>query len=324
MIFTWQAAQWQQLWQSKSANRLPHALLFDGIQGTGKKIFADTFTRALLCKQVSAEGVYCNACHDCRLIAGRTHPNVLWIEPEKAGQVIKVDQVRDVTEFVNQSSFQGEYRIVIIHPANNMNMNAANALLKTLEEPSNGAIIILISHQNTLPATIFSRCQRILFPRPNKAAALQWLNTQLSDPAIKSEWLLQLANGAPLAALQLVHTETLSVRRNLFDTLYLLSKKQSDPTAFAAQKEECELVVLLDFVLSWMMDLLKLQLENNPETMVNQDYEKQLTELAQRTDIKHNIKYMEYVQQLRAQICSGLNLNKHLMMENILIRWMEC
>ena len=96
----------------------------------------------------SDNNYYCGTCHACRLIAGRAHPNVLWVEPEKEGQTIKVDQIREVSEFVNQSSLQGVHRIVLINPANAMNMHAANALLKTLEEPSSGAIIF-ICHRST-------------------------------------------------------------------------------------------------------------------------------------------------------------------------------
>ncbi len=86
----------------------------------------------------------CHHCHTCRLVTGKSHPNVLWIEPEKDGHTIKIDQIRAVGEFVYQTSLQGEYRIVIINPASQMNANAANALLKMLEEPPSGAIIILI------------------------------------------------------------------------------------------------------------------------------------------------------------------------------------
>ena len=167
MIFPWQVNQWQQLLQAKSQQRLAHAMLFTGLPGIGKAIFAQHFSSALLCQKLNPDGNPCDRCHSCRLIAGRAHPNMLWLEPEKPGQAIKIDQVRDVSEFISQTSLQGDYRIVIINPADDMNTNAANALLKTLEEPSSGAHLILISNQNErLPATILSRCQRVVFQRP--------------------------------------------------------------------------------------------------------------------------------------------------------------
>src|SRR5690348_7730311 len=99
MIFPWQTQQWNKLWHAKESNRLPHALLFVGIPGTGKMQFADNFARALLCQESITEGA-CYRCHACRLITGKSHPNVLWVEPEKDGHAIKVDQIRAVNEFI--------------------------------------------------------------------------------------------------------------------------------------------------------------------------------------------------------------------------------
>lgn len=331
MIFPWQTQQWQQLWRSQREQRLPHALLFAGAAGTGKAIFADSFARALLCQQVASRSdeeremaSYCNICHACRLIAGRVHPSVLFVEPEKEGQAIKVDQIRAVSDFINQSSLQGEYRIVVIHPAHDMNANAANALLKTLEEPSSGSIIILISSQFAhLPATILSRCQRILFPRPHTEKALDWLQSQLTDKTLDPKLLLQLAHGAPLAALRLVEDNMLALRENLFQILYLLSQKQADPIQAAAEWHAHASLQLLDFILSWVMDLLRLQLSVVTD-VINKDYAKQLTELKNQTHLRHNTKWMEYLQQLRGQLSNGVNLNKQLMLESVFIRWVEC
>ncbi len=201
MYYPWQTSQWQQLMAAKQAGRLPHALLLSGIAGTGKAVFANSFIRNMLCTQSSPAG-YCGQCHSCRLITGNVHPNIYCLAPEKAGAAIKVDQIRGASEFVAQSSFNGEFRFVVIDPAEDMHINAANALLKTLEEPANGAMLILISGESQrMPATILSRCQRIVFPQPEQQAALTWMKAQtdISQP----ELLLRLANGAPLAALKL-------------------------------------------------------------------------------------------------------------------------
>ena len=324
MIFPWQQEQQQQLWHAKQQARLPHALLFTGIAGTGKAQFADGFTRTLLCQQVTPQGDYCNQCHACRLIQGRAHPNVLWIEPEKEGQAIKVDRIRDVSEFISQSSLQGEYRVVIIHPAHAMNINAANALLKTLEEPASGALIILISAQSgQLPATILSRSQRVLFPVPKKEQALHWLKSQLTDNTLDPELLLNLAQGAPLAALKLVHDEIVPIRQELFQIFYRLSKNQCDPLKAAATLQAINPLWLIDFSLSWSMDLLRLQLGESVDRIMNKDYGTQLTELKQQTQLNNNTDFMNYLQQLRKQLCVGINLNKQLVVEGLLLRWLE-
>lgn len=143
MKYPWQDKQWQQLWQAKQTERLPHGLLLSGLAGTGKLHFALHFTQALLCSQVSAEGDPCNTCHACRLVMTDVHPNVFRVSPEEEGHAIKVDQIRALAEFIQQSSLQGGFRVAIINPAHSMNISAANALLKTLEEPAEGAILIL-------------------------------------------------------------------------------------------------------------------------------------------------------------------------------------
>lgn len=321
MIFPWQAEQWQHVLKAKKDNRLPHALLLMGMPGMGKAIFAHHFSRLLLCQQQAEDGC---ACHSCRLIAGRAHPNVLWIEPEKAGQAIKVDQVREISDFVNHSSFHEGDRIVLIHPADAMNMSAANALLKTLEEPSSGALLVLIAdHASRLPATILSRCQRILFPTPKKADALHWLASQITDDAIQPEQLYHLAHGAPLAALKLIEADVLTVRQDLYRALYALSEKKSDPLTEALQGKEAELLPWVDCLLSWLKDLAWLQLTNDQSSLMNHDYARELSELKQKTVLKKNMTLMECAQQIRGQLSLGINLNKQLVMESLLIKWAE-
>lgn len=335
MIFSWQIKQWKQMWSAKQENRLAHALLVTGIAGTGKAQFVESFVRAYCCKQnktIDSDVVPTDecSCHACRLITGRAHPNVLWIEPEKIGSAIKVDQIRNISDFINQTSLQDEYRIVIINPADEMNINAANALLKTLEEPSPGSILILISnHAAQLPATILSRCQRIIFPRPDTELALTWLNKQLSSHHKKleinldTELLLRLANGAPLAAMQLVKMEILSARTYLFQTLYLLSQKQADPIQVAAKIQDLEIIPFLDFMLTWIMDLLRLHLGCAKDEILNQDFATQLIAIQHQCFLHSINKYMDYLQHVRGQIQMGINLNKQLMIENVLIRWRD-
>ena len=269
-IYPWQQPLWQQLSHTRAAQRLPHALLFAGIAGTGKYHFAECVARALMCQSPQIDGRFCQTCHACRLVAGRAHPDVIWVEPEKENSAIKVDQIRAVTEFAQQTASQGVMRIALIHPADSMNANAANALLKTLEEPPSGALFILISSQpSRLPATILSRCQQMTFPRPQTKEALAWLEAQ-NIVSTLAQSVLTLANGAPLAALRLVNDEMLTVRKTLFETLYALSKKQSDPLKSAFGLQAHDALPLLDCMLSWVTDMKRLQVGG--ESGVNQDY----------------------------------------------------
>jgi len=333
MIFSWQMQIWQKLWQARRAERLPHALLFSGIPGIGKTSLAEHFSRALLCQQPTDKiEIACQTCHACRLISGGVHPNCLWITPEKEGQAIKIDQIREASDFIAQTSLQGEYRILIIHPADQLNMNAANALLKTLEEPPQAAIIILINNQSgRLPATILSRCQRFNFARPAKQQALVWLKEEMARDKKElaadqdhAELLLRIANGAPLTALKWLREEVLPIREQFFQLLYQLGQGQADPLTLAAQFQSVEPLSLIDFMLSWMVDLLLIQLHGQLVEIKNQDFKQQLAAMQQQTQLKHNTNLLVYLQQLRSQLCAGINFNKQLMLESILIRWMEC
>jgi len=320
MIYPWQKEQWQWFRNMQKTQRLPHALLLIGISGIGKLKFAEQMAQALLCTQNQSTDTQDCHCHSCCLLQGRAHPNVLWVEPEKKGQVIKVDQIREVIDFVNHSALHAGYRIVIIHTADDMNISAANALLKTLEEPSAETLFILISTQATqLPATIRSRCQRLIFNQPNPNEVLPWLQQAMGEVDIAPELLLKITNGAPLAALNSLNENHLQERKILFDVLVQLQKKENNPLSAAVTIQEMELLQTIDFMLSWLIDLLKLHVGNKKIT--NQDYAVQLAELKQNTKLKAPLKLLDILQTTRVQLCRGFNLNKQLVLENIFIQW---
>jgi DNA polymerase-3 subunit delta' len=262
----------------------------------------------------------CQQCHACRLIAGRTHPNFMLVEPEKAGQAIKVDQIREVTDFIQQSALNGDFRIVLITPANNMNDHAANALLKTLEEPTPGALILLLSEQHLqLPATIVSRCQLIKFNYPARDIALLWLREQLSDRNIDADLLLTIAHGAPLNAVKLAKGDALEMRKTVLQLLCDLSDLKANPISAATALQDVELLTLLDYLLDWSMDLLRVQLDG--EAIVNRDFQSNLSILQKRISVKQGVAFLDYLQKLRQQLVEGINRNKQLVIEAILVRW---
>lgn len=330
MILPWHNQQWQQIMHARQLNRLPHALLLKGVAGVGKAHFADCLIRVLLCQQAfettaaqlqrieACQGE--SLCHACRLVQGRVHPNVLWIEPEKG--VIKIDQIRSASEFASQSALQGDLHFIIIHPASAMNVNAANALLKTLEEPASGAMLILLCDQDKhLPATILSRCQHIHFTLPARNVAEAWLKQELGNEQADLRLLLNLANGAPLTVLQLLADDRLHFRKQLFSILQSLTAETIDPVNAAKTLLDMELLPFIDFSLSWLLDLIRLNVEANE--MINTDYKQPLEAASQKMPLALNIELMTTLQQIRQQILSGINFNKQLMMETILIQWSQ-
>lgn len=316
MIFSWQMDQWQSLWRCHQQQRLPHAFLFTGISGIGKKHFAETFAAALLCRAPDNKGNVCGKCHACYLTNAKTHPDLIIVEPEKEAQFIKIDQIRQVIQLANETPQQGGYKIIIISPATTMNSAAANALLKTLEEPAARTLLILITDQSgRLPATIISRCQKIFFQKPSRAEALQWLvSNNISSP----ELLLNLTEDAPFAAKEFLENNTFNIRQDFYQGLVALAKKQADPLQLAGKWHEQDMQLLLNLWLSWLQDGLRVRLVTAAPIM-NTDYQDFFSTLTLTP--KKILQFLDKIQEGYAKIISSFNLNKQLVLEELLIEW---
>lgn len=201
--FPWQRAQWAHLQQAGADARLPHALLLAAPGGTGLRAFAEHWSRARLCHADGADGP-CGQCTACEQVAAGTHPDFVRVVPEEAGKAIGVDAVRAMIERLGLTA-GGRGKIALIDPADALTLQAANSLLKTLEEPPAGSVILLLSSRpSRLPATVRSRCRRIAFGLPARDSAAAWLREQGVDAP--ETWLARAA-GAPLAALDLARAE---------------------------------------------------------------------------------------------------------------------
>ena len=227
-LLPWQAQAVEQLRLAWRTARLPHALLVQGAEGVGKRGFATWLARAVLCDAPqeraqsrtlraaaglpesladelpgdSAKGDLegCGHCAGCRLIHAGSHPDLWWVAPEEGKQQISVEQVRAATERLAKTSYRQGYKVAVIEPAHQMTGAAANGLLKTLEEPSPGSLLILLtSRASSLLPTVRSRCQKIMIPRPPDSQALVWLAEQTGQTLDAA--LLEFAGGGPLRAL---------------------------------------------------------------------------------------------------------------------------
>lgn len=195
----WQGEAWSRLNQQLEQERFPHALLLAGSPGIGKMRLALALARLLLCHRPSA-GHNCGECSACELSRNGAHGDFRWLQPEGDSRVIKIDQVRRAVDFANWTAGFGRRKVLVIAPADSMNSNAANALLKSLEEPAPNTHLVLVCQRlHGVPATIRSRCQLLRLPLPSGEASLQWLDS-LTGERQDSASLLRLSQGRPLAA----------------------------------------------------------------------------------------------------------------------------
>jgi DNA polymerase III subunit delta' len=234
---SWIEPAWRVLADALAQERLHHALLLGGPRGYGKRALADAFAAAALCTDRSAEGRACARCRACLLVAAGTHPDLARVtfalrDDGRARSEITVDQLRALGERLALASQFGGLKIAIVDPADAMNPSAANALLKTLEEPAPGTVIVLVADDpSRLPPTIRSRCQRIVIPRATRAEAREWLRAQgigddvaeqaldasLDNPGQAAEWATDGGLGvraecmADLAALSASRTRAAAV-----------------------------------------------------------------------------------------------------------------
>lgn len=307
-------------------NRVPHALLISGIPGMGKSVFAQQLALRLLCESPGNAGEPCGQCTGCTLYQAGTHPDYFHVTfevDEKTGKVstvIKVDQIRALSEGLALSRHGAAHKVAILEPANALNINAANSLLKTLEEPADNTVLILVSAQpGRLPATIRSRCQQLRFDVPDTAAALEWLRNQYDGPQL--EVFLRLAGGAPLRALQLTRENALEERRARLDALVGLREGRTDAIAVAQSWAKDEDLRGLHWLRGWLMDLLKIRLAGTDSGIQSVDLADSLTSLAQRLDSKVLFGQLDKLNRLLR--LENTSLNRQLMMEDVLLMWAE-
>jgi DNA polymerase-3 subunit delta' len=317
--FPWQQSQWQRLQAARQQGRLPHALLLTGPQGLGKAEFARLFAQSLLCDAPLQEGVPCGHCRYCQLFQAGSHPDIQYVTPPEGKKVISVDQIREIGRFVTLKSQYAGHKVVIIEPAEAMNINASNSLLKTLEEPSAETLLLLVTHQPAqLPATIRSRCQEVRFGI-DADAGRAWLAQQLPAGA-DLELLLALADAAPLKALQLAEEGLPEQRGALLEGVEQLSAGSLDPVALAAQCIKQGPEWSLDCLYSWTADMIRMKSAGaQPPHSANPDLQDRLHKLADQVSLTGLFLLQDRVRE--AQRALERNLNPTLALESLLIRW---
>lgn len=256
MLYSWQIESWQSLtanWQ-----HLPHAILLIGKQNIGKTAFARYFAQALLCENSTTQHQPCHHCTSCHLFEQQSHPDFYQLTPEiPDGETvgrkllqIKIDAVREMIEHIHLSAVRGGWRVVLIYPAESMNIQAANSLLKILEEPPANVIFLLVSHErDRLLPTIKSRCRTITLPEPTQTQSLQYLQENHIDHA---EALLAFHSGAPLFEHE---PEQDAMREELLQLLANPRLLAILDYAAAFDKQKWTLAIFLNWLQKWLIDI---------------------------------------------------------------------
>lgn len=319
--YPWQQTVWDRLRAQHQQQRLPHALLLIEPGGCGHSRLALALAQYLLCKQPQATA--CGQCKTCLLLAQDNHPDFVRIEPESAGKAIRVDQIRKLVDFAAASAQQGGYRVVLLEPAERMNVNAANALLKVLEEPGEDSLFLLLSERpgRVLP-TVRSRCQQLRLVPPAEAEALSWLREALPAEA-DARLLLRLAGGAPLAALELQAHEGQAVRAQRLDALAQVIRRQQSVSEVAEHWGREELLPLLEWLQRLVADLLRLRLGACETAQRNPDAQELLERLQPLSNPQKLFEFRDKMQDYRENIMRGTNPNQQLLWEDLLIAWRD-
>lgn len=318
-VYPWQTALWQQL---AGRTQHAHAYLLHGPAGIGKRALAERLMALLLCKS-PVDLQPCGQCKSCHLLAAGSHPDNYVLEPEEADKPIKVDQVRALVHFVVQTAQLGGRKVVLLEPTEAMNLNAANALLKSLEEPSGDTVLLLISHQpSRLLPTIKSRCVQQACPLPSEAMSLQWLSETL--PACSKQEireLLYLAAGSPLAAARLQEQGVREQRALVVDGVKKLHKQQASASQLAEGWKDVPLTLLFDWFCDWAHLTLRYQLTQDEQGLGPADMAKVVQYLAQKASQAKVMAIQEWLLQQRQKVLGKANLNRVLLLEALLVQW---
>lgn len=319
-VYPWQQAQAEQITQWLVQQRLPHALLLDGGAGLGKAEFAEQLAQHVLCESINsgASQQPCGRCQSCRLWAAGNHPDwykvALEVNPKdgKQAQSIKVDQIRQLSDALILTSQQGQYKVAMILDAHRMNINAANSLLKTLEEPTDKTLILLVTDEPAqLLPTIRSRCQRLFFSAPSPAQASDWLSQQGVPPEQVTP-LLALSSGAPLLALSANEQGWIEQRATVLNVLIHIANGERSPIDAASSIVSCDLTAALSWMMAWAVDVKKLQHVSDALAISNQDYHGVLSTLSSRANTTRLDTWYEQLLQCTRQVNGSLNAQQWL------------
>jgi len=305
-IYPWQLDVWRQLQQLRPA--MPHAILLHGPAGIGKSVFAECFAQSLLCENRQPDGNPCGQCASCGWFAQYSHMDYRRVRPEamdrkeaeedagseadegsaesqggksskEPSKEIRISQIRALTGFVNVSTHRNGLRVIVLYPAEMLNAESSNSLLKMLEEPPPGTVFLLVtSNPDSLLPTILSRCRKIALPMPSREESLAWLQEQgIKDADV---WLAE-QGGAPITALEQARAGN---REEMDEFLRQLASPSADGLFKTAERlQKVPAAKLIAWLQRWLYDIFSVRFTGTIRYYPR--YQKELVALSTKADI---------------------------------------
>lgn len=310
------------------SGRLAHAYLFFGPEGVGKRLTALTLAKAMNCQSPPAEGESCERCASCKKINSSNHADVIVVEPQ--GEVIKIDQIRELQRRLHYRPLEGGKRACILESADGLNDAAANALLKTLEEPPDEThLFLLTSRPHQLLPTILSRCQRVKFSPLSIGNIVQILQRAHSWPEERAYFLASLAGGSAGKALVLGNRVDFNKRLDWLRTFSNVSGKTTEEILAVCErvaKEEEEMNDLLELWKLWVRDLVVCKAQGEgPEgaglKLINHDLLPEVVEEAKKYSFDRLDFLFTRISDIQKSIAQ--KANRQLAMETLLLEMKE-
>ncbi len=299
----WLEPAQEPLRQAFAAGRMPHALLIHESPGAGGECLATWCAQLVLCLHPGRAP--CGSCTGCRRVASLGHPDLVWVVPEEDGKTLRIEQVRELSAVLGLTSHAGGYKVGVLSPADALTRFAANALLKTLEEPAPRTLLILIATQpSRLPPTVLSRCQRIRLRSPARAQSLAWLEG-LRGPGPWAE-ALDVVGEAPLRLKEADAAALVRLGQDVRESLDALAARRADPVAQAERWARDEWPLRLQLFENWLTERLRAA-ERAGHFMTEMRAGPYLSGPGPVLNIRDLFRLMDEVRELRATLDVALN-----------------